>query len=368
MSSCPSAGSLRGAPDGAPALTLGCGAAEASAMPPVAATTPARLLAARRLVNLDQLACATASVVADGPAAGCRAVDLRVAGGIDVRLLPDRGRDLGAAWSGGTPLAWLSAVGEAAPLASPQGEEWIERFGGGLVTTCGLRNVGVPSEGHGLHGRWSHLRAGRVSLEREVRSDGEVTLRAAATVEEVAALGPHLRVSRTVTSRTGAGVVELTDVAQNVGGEPVAAPLLYHVNLGAPLWAPGAALDLDAVNTVSRDADAAAGLDRHRRPPEPDATAPEQVLEHRVRPGPDGWATATVSTEALVLEVAWDAATLPRFHQWLHPAHGVLGLEPANCSVLGRGADRAAGTLPYLEPGEPRTTRLRITARPASGS
>ena len=38
----------------------------------------------------------------------------------------------------------------------------------------------------------------------------------------------------------------------------------------------------------------------------------------------------------------------------------MLGLEPANCSVLGRAADRAAGRLPVLEPGEERVTRLEV--------
>lgn len=51
----------------------------------------------------------------------------------------------------------------------------------------------------------------------------------------------------------------------------------------------------------------------------------------------------------------------------MHLASGiyVLGLEPANCSVMGRSADRAAGTLPMLAPGQPRTTRLRISVGPS---
>jgi hypothetical protein len=61
----------------------------------------------------------------------------------------------------------------------------------------------------------------------------------------------------------------------------------------------------------------------------------------------------------------WDASTLPRLHQWVHPAAGVyaLALEPANCSVLGRAADRAAARLPTLAPGEARRTRIAIEAR-----
>ena len=37
----------------------------------------------------------------------------------------------------------------------PEGEDWRTSWGGGLVTTCGLRNVGAPSEGYGLHGEIS---------------------------------------------------------------------------------------------------------------------------------------------------------------------------------------------------------------------
>jgi hypothetical protein len=70
----------------------------------------------------------------------------------------------------------------------------------------------------------------------------------------------------------------------------------------------------------------------------------------------------------LEVEVAWGHAGLPRLHQWLHPASGVwvLGLEPANCSVLGRAADRADGRLPILGPGETRTTRVAISCRPTT--
>jgi hypothetical protein len=38
----------------------------------------------------------------------------------------------------------------------------------------------------------------------------------------------------------------------------------------------------------------------------------------------------------------------------------VLGIEPANCYVEGRAAERARGTLAVLEPGESRTYELVI--------
>jgi hypothetical protein len=53
-------------------------------------------------------------------------------------------------------------------------------------------------------------------------------------------------------------------------------------------------------------------------------------------------------------------SSLPRLWQWIHPGYGVLGIEPANCSVLGRAHDRAEGRLPVLAPGEVRVTTLEI--------
>ena len=85
------------------------------------------------LAALDAVAQVDASVVSGGPAHGCRAIDVRVAGGIDLRILPDRGLDLGGAWFGGVPLAWRSAVGGAARRSTrPSGADWLDGFGGGL--------------------------------------------------------------------------------------------------------------------------------------------------------------------------------------------------------------------------------------------
>ena len=331
---------------------------------------PDEYASAGKVANLDQLAAAMLSQVIGGKANGCRALDMRAAGGIDIRILPDRGFDLGHAWFAGVPLAWISEVGEGPPLDSLHGRAWIEAFGGGLVTTCGLRNVGAPSEGHGMHGRYSHLRASDVKVNREVE-DGEVVLTAQATMDEVEAPSVHLRLERTVRARTGSGLVELSDVTTNLGTGSEPAPILYHVNVGIPLFDEGARVEIDAEEVLPRDADAERGLDSWMAPGPSEPGAAEMVFEHLVRPDPSGWARAAVvnASVGLELEVRWRHAELPRFHQWIHPRRGIyaLGLEPANCSVLGRAADRAAGTLPVLEPLEARTTEVRILVRQAPG-
>jgi hypothetical protein len=289
------------------------------------------VIPSERIGHLDQVALASRGA----------AIDIHVLRGIDLRVHPTRGLDLGAAWFRGLPLAWISGVGEGGADES----DWRSSWGGGLVTTCGLDNVGAPSEDIGLHGTYTFLGAHGVEVTRTER---EVTC--TGTIDEPRGL----RVERTLTTAVGEGRIELVDRTHNVSSQALEAPVLYHVNLGWPLWDQGARVDTDATEVVPRDHDAApfSPADAPRV-----EAAPERVWEHI---GPS-W--AQVSNEALGLRVTL-ASNLPRLWQWVDPSPGVyaLGLEPANCSVLGRAHDRALGKLPVLAPEEERTTRIAITA------
>jgi hypothetical protein len=310
--------------------------------------------AAGALPNLDAVMHVRQSETSHG-----RAIDIRVLDGIDLRLLPDRGLDIGAAWFAGKPLAWISQVGETGPLPQLDNRDWTTAFGGGLITTCGLRNVGMPSEGHGLHGTFSHLPARDVM----VRTSHSGVVAVTCVVDDKEDPSP-LRVQREITTIAGSGRIELTDVTTNVGDQAADAPLLYHLNFGYPLWGNGANLDIATTATTARDPDSERALDSWQRPPLLE-TGPESVLEHEVVPI-DGWGRATIRNENLGIAITarWRLAELPRLHQWLDPNPGmaVLGIEPANCSTGGRAYDRAAGRLPSLEPGEARETRLVIHA------
>jgi hypothetical protein len=268
------------------------------------------------------------------------AIDVRVVYGLSLRINRSRGLDIGAAWFRGIPIAWVGPAGEGGADA----DDWRASWGGGLVTTCGLDNVGAPSEGIGLHGTYTFLPARDVATER---SAAGVAVRG--TIDDPRGL----RVERRI--HVDGSSVELVDRTTNVSDRRLEAPVLYHVNLGWPIWDEGAAVASDAGEVRPRDDDAAA-YDWSAAPPEP-ATLPERVWEHV------GATHASVVNEHLGLRVALDF-DLPRLWEWIDPAPGVyaLGLEPANCSVLGRAHDRAEGALPFLEPGAERTTRIAVTA------
>jgi hypothetical protein len=324
-----------------------------------AATAPVELLRRGMVGRPDQVASVVhGSVGADGGYA-IRTVDVRVWGGIDVQLVADRGLDIWRAWWRGTPLAWLSRVGDVPALPAPVGTQWNDAFTGGLLATCGLRNVGAPSEGHGQHGRFSHLPARDVLVRREER-DGELAVVVSGEIREASALAVDLRCRRTITTTTGSGMLEVADEVTNHGPATEPAPMLYHVNLGAPLWTPGARLELASAGVEPRDEEADGWPEWSVAPAVAPASAGERVYEHRSPPD-----TARVLNDDLgiALRISWSRETLPRLHQWVQPAAGayVLGIEPANCSVLGRAHDRAQARLPVLEPGETRRTWLRFT-------
>jgi hypothetical protein len=274
----------------------------------------------------------TAIAVHESATSEGRAIDVRVEDGIDVRILPDRGFDLGDAWFRGRRISWQSPLGETRWRG-----DFARSFGGGLMVTCGLRNVGVPSEGEPQHGTFTSLPALDVRVDRH---EGRVVARARVVDADVP--GATLELEREIVVDGG---VRVTDVTRNVGGAPEAAPLLYHCNL---VWD---AVEIDADEVVPRDDDAAAGDWRTQGPP-----GPERVYEHV------GVRSVAVRTGGTLVRFH---TSLPRLWQWIHPSYGVLGIEPANCSVLGRAHDRAEGRLPVLEPGEERTTSIHITAEAA---
>ncbi|MDJ0665065.1 MAG: DUF4432 family protein [Acidimicrobiia bacterium] len=320
--------------------------------------------ASGRLPNLDSALWIRESVIASGAAEGTRAIDVRPWGGIGCRVYPDRGLDIGQAWFGDTPLAWTSQVGESGPLQNLEGMSWGEAFGGGLLVTCGMRNVGMPSEGHGLHGTYSHLPASDVRTGAVVGDqDAAVVITGVVHDEEPPA---PLQLQRTIRIAAGRGRIDVEDLITNTGDEPAEAPLLYHCNFGYPLWSPPAHLRIPAVAaTHARDTESEVALDTWHIPPSLEV-APERVLEHVISAGTtQGQAMITNSELGIAVEVGWDRAELPRLNQWLDPNPGmaVLGIEPANCSTRGRSFDRASGALPWLQPGEARITHLWIEAR-----
>jgi len=218
---------------------------------------------------------------------------------------------------------------------------------------------------YGLHGRAANTPAEDVAAFGEWHAD-EYRLTVRGVTHEAVLYGHRLRKTRTVTAVLGGSALHLEDVVENLGGTPAPLALLYHLNLGWPLLGPGARLELPGPHLETVEGDDPpphdpAGDGVEISPPDPAFRS--QVTERAVRPDADGWAYTRLSREGLRFEVAFGAATLPRFTLWRQFGYGdyVLGLEPGTVGVRGRAAEREQGTLPFLGPGESRRFRLRLS-------
>jgi hypothetical protein len=330
----------------------------------------------RRVGDVSQLVSTRAARLSDGNEDGVRVIDARAAGGMSALILADRGLDLGAVWAAGQQVAWQSTTGVVHPAYFHEAD-WLRSFHGGMLTTCGLQNVGLPSEDegvdHGLHGRISNV-AARAVTHRVVEEDGVLSAEVSGEMRETDVFGADLLLRRRITLPMGRNVLHVEDEVINQGHAPAALMLLYHVNVGYPVVADGARLITPEATVTPRDDAAATGMNERTTFPAPADGFVEQVFRHELAPTEAPTVSASIvnpafePTGGLGLTVSWDPRALPRMWQWrmLGPGMYLTGLEPANCELAGRAAEREAGSLQMLEPGEAR--RFGITISVSTGA
>lgn len=328
-----------------------------------------------RIGNVEQLCGIERVVLDDGAARGARAAILRTGTGLEIEVLLDRAMDLGRATYRGKPLAYRAPGGDSHPaFYDPSGLNWLRTFGVGLMATCGLQNVGAPCEdegrSHGLHGGISASPAQDISVETGWEGS-EFRFRLSGRIREVTPLGffgPNLVITRRISGVLGSNTIEIHDTVENEAATPAALMLLYHFNLGFPLLDQGGRLLTASRGVKARDAVAEAGLPNWARIEAPEPGYTEQVFFHDMKADDEGWVKAMLVAPArseggpLAFCLEYDSTALPRFIQWKQLGSGifVMGLEPANCLVMGRAAERAAGTLQTLGPGEKKRFTVRF--------
>ncbi len=308
--------------------------------------------------------------LSDGNEDGLRAIDVRASGGLSALVLADRGLDLGPVWAGGQQVSWQSTTGIVHPSYTAE-EAWLRSFHGGLMVTCGLQNVGpaVEDDGisYGVHGRVSSIPARNVT-HRVIELDDRLTAEVCGEVRETDVYGSDLLLRRRLLLPINERSVTIHDEVENQGFRDTALMILYHVNVGYPVVAEGARLLVPPAKVEARDAPAQAAIAEHARFTAPDDAFEQLVYEHILDDPSVDKATIAIAnpdyepTDGIALSVTYDPAQLPRLWQWrmLAPGMYLTGLEPANCGILGRSAEREAGQLDRLGPGERRSFDLTI--------
>jgi hypothetical protein len=326
--------------------------------------TRAELL--ERVGDIGQLAGVRMMKLEDGREAGVRLIEARTGTGFRFNVLPSRGMDISYAEYKGMPLCWRSSTGDVSPaFYEPEGDEWHRLFYGGMVITCGLSNVGAPCEDQGerlgRHGRISATPAESVYADGRWEDD-EYHFTIRGRMKQATFWGENLTLTRRILSRLGASSFKIEDEVENHGFDPAPLMFLYHVNIGFPLLSEESTVLIPAKKTVSMDASVDAGDFNRFHTPLPNA--PSQVFYHEAISDSDGTVTAALINERLPLGLylRYNKDQLKNLVQWKMLGQGayVVGIEPANCHVEGRAAERARGTLEFLPPGGKRQFHLEL--------
>lgn len=334
---------------------------------------PDREFMRKWLGSPDQIAGFRRYRFSEGKAAGVEAVDVRN-GRLNYTVLPGRGMDIAWAEYRGTPLCYMSRTGIVSPAYYSADENgWLRNFAAGLLTTCGLSNVGDPcaedhqalgSIRHGLHGRIANAGAENVSL-REGWSDGAYSLAVSGRVREAMVHGEHLVMERVIRTALGGGTISIRDTVENAGAAPTPMTLMYHFNFGYPLLSPESGLLCPSRRVAAYDDASERDIGEWRNIREPVVDQGERCYFHDLTPGPDGRAAVALVNDALELGVALEFRVdeLPAFTLWKNFRAGeyVLGLEPGNCAPVGRAKLRERGELPILAAGERKSFGVDVT-------
>lgn len=323
----------------------------------------------RHTGDLSQLLGIKEYAFSSGKAKGVRAFDVKNGSGLEFTVVADRCLDIANLSFKGINCSYISKSGIVAPeYYEPEGVEFLRSFFAGFLTTCGLRNVGPPCEVNGekfgIHGRISHTPAEEISACCSWENDIPV-MTISGKIREARLFGENLILHRTITCNAGENKISIRNTVENAGFKVEPVMLLFHFNLGYPLLSSDAKLITPTRQLLPRDTEAEKGKDYYSSFEEPVAGYAEQVFGHKLMSSNNGkTSVALVNNKlALALGIEFNLNQFSEFYQWKQMGSGdyVLGLEPANCSVLGRAKALETGELDFIEPGESRHFDLEIS-------
>lgn len=295
-----------------------------------------------------------------GRAEGVRAVDIRNRAGVELQVLPGRCMDFGRFSYKGHSFQFITPAGMVnTKYYDNRGVEFLRSFNGGMLTTCGLTEIGSGGECNGeqlgLHGRIANTPAEHFSCTVDT-DGGAPSAELRGTMRQAVLFGERLTLTRKVTMGYDQKGFCFTDTVENTGFLPSPFMLLYHFNLGYPLVDEDARIYLPASDTQPRTPHAAEGRDRWDVCEAPQNGYEEMCYLHTLKADKNGRSAAALYNHrtGLGLVIRFDRLLLDRFVEWKQMGEGdyVIGLEPTNGFVDGRLAAMQTNCLKHLEAGE----------------
>jgi hypothetical protein len=324
----------------------------------------------QRVGDISQIAGARYSRLCDGKADGMPVIDFKTGSGFNFSVLPARSMDIAWADYKGNAISFISKTGVV------NGENYEHDYDGfhrnffaGLLTTCGLRNIGNEcndEEPLGLHGRISNTPAANISINNYWEND-ELVMSASGEIRESKLYCENLLLTRKITAKMGEKKLTIEDKIENCGFRKEPLTLLYHFNFGFPLLDEAAKILLPSKRVIPRDEIAKKVVDKYNTIEKPQDEFPETVFFHELERNNEGNTYAALYNKSLGetglgIEIKYNGKELPFLTQWKNMGKGdyVVALEPGNCYPMGREKIRERDELTILEPGEIKEYKLEL--------
>ncbi len=298
----------------------------------------------KHIGSIEQIGGIREFTLHSGKAKGIRAIEINT-GCLRFTVLADRCMDIAQADFRGSAVSWISKTGITAPqYYEKDGANWLRGFFGGLLTTCGLKNIGDAFGDQGLHGRIANTPADKVGIFAEWVGDDYV-MKVTGEMRESAVFGENLLLKRTITAKLFEACFTVEDTVINEGFCAENIALCYHCNFGYPLVREGATI-LNVPGAVA------------------DITAPIHKKQEECIPIDFAGETVTVGIENadMTALLTYNRNTLPDFVLWKMLGEGdyAIGLEPRTTALEGREI-AAKHQYVVLEPFEAYQTKLQFS-------
>ncbi len=310
----------------------------------------------RHVGSMQQVACVRRLTFGDGRARGLEAVEVKN-GPLRYTVMADKCLDICELSYKGLNISFLSKPGlNGRNPFDTHGAEAQRSIMGGLFFTCGLENICAPYTGgdgkeYPMHGRLRTTPAEHLSADAAWQGEDYV-LTVSGEMREAELFGENLVLRRTITSRYGESEIRLVDEVCNEGFRAEPMMLMYHCNMGFPFLREGTRLILPTEQVTPRDQASAGHREGWAVMDAPRDNEPEYVFLHQLRADGDGSTFAAVVDDEseIAFELCFNRRQLPYFMEWKSTASGdyVIGLEPSNSAVYGRGYHEERGDLHLL--------------------
>ena len=321
----------------------------------------------RYISSMTQIAGTRVIKYQNGRAGGVKAIDVKNGSGLNFTVLIDRGMDIADAEYCGIPVAWMSKNGIAGgSYFESEGNNFLRTFVGGLITTCGLTQVGEPcldgEEKLGLHDRISHTPAEKYYTDG-YWEDGDYILKVTGQVRESNIYAENLLLRREILCKMGESKIYVNDVVENEGYNETPFMLMYHINFCFPVLSQYSRLYSSAVKVEPLNEDAKKSQIPYDRFLEPSKGFRYECHRHFMPENSERVYAGLINEKTGIgAYVAYSPKQLPYFNEWKMTGEQdyVVGLEPGNALPEGRINARKSGRLAVLREEEKWEVNLEI--------